>query len=463
LDQGPSAITKTFSGKVVLIGSNLAEEDRKRTPDRFMPPPRAALNEEGDSCSLGRLGASHAESGTTPGVFVHAAAVQSVMTGNLVAAVPLPGRAAAAVVASLLGSLLGFAVTPWIAVLGVVAVISAGFGLAVMLLPFGLWLPVAVPAGGAIGSMVLAYLVRFLAEERRRHRVQKAFSHYLAPSIVDRLAESEAELRLGGERREITVMFSDLSGFTALSTRLPPEELTALTNNYHTLMVEAVEATGGYVNQFLGDAVMAIWGAPLPDPDHAASAARSALRIVDSVMRAKAEADARGAPGYAVKIGLNTGPAVVGNVGAPKRYNYTAIGETVNVAARLESVPEDYGCRIVVGPATAAAIADRFVLCELDWIQVKGKKEAFSIFQLIAEKSAAGPADLHYQDQYRAALAHYRAGDFAGAEKLWRQQAGHPDSAFAARSPPVIMARRCDQLKAAPPPVWDGVFVKTSK
>ena len=109
-------------------------------------------------------------------------------------------------------------------------------------------------------------------------------------------------------------------------------------------------------------------------------------------MRAKAEADARGAPGYAVKIGLNSGPAVVGNVGAPKRYNYTAVGETVNIAARLESVPEDYGCRVVVGPKTAAAIADRFVLCELDWIKVKGKEEGFSVFQLVAEKSAASAA-----------------------------------------------------------------------
>jgi adenylate cyclase len=461
LDQRPAAIAEKFFGKVVLIGSNLPEEDRKRTPDRFMPPSRATLD-DGDSCSLGRLGASHPEGGTTPGVFVHAAAVQSVIAGNLVGAVPLPGRAAAAVVASLCGSLLGFAVTPWIAVIGVVAVAFAGFGLAIMLLPFGFWLPVVVPAAGAIGSMVLAYLVRLLAEERRRHRVQKAFSHYLAPTIVDRLAESEAELRLGGERREITVMFADLSGFTALSTKLPPEELTALTNTYHTLMVEAVEATGGYVNQFLGDAVMAIWGAPLPDPDHPSSAARSALRIVDSVMRAKAKADALGEPGYAVKIGLNTGPAVVGNVGAPRRYNYTALGETVNVAARLESVPEDYGCRIIIGPATAAAIADRFVLCELDWIKVKGKDEAFSIFQLVAERSTASAAEMLYQEQYQTGLERYRAGDFAAAEIIWRCLAKDSDAGPAASSP-LVMARRCAELKVTPPPVWDGVFVKTSK
>jgi adenylate cyclase len=119
---------------------------------------------------------------------------------------------------------------------------------------------------------------------------------------------------------------------------------------------------------------MAIFG----DLDHAANAARAALHVVASVMQAKTDADRRGVPGYAVKIGLNSGPAVVGNIGAPKRYNYTAVGETVNIAAQLESVPEDYGCRIVVGPNTAAAIGDRFVICELDWIKVKGKDSSLS-------------------------------------------------------------------------------------
>ena len=461
LDRRPAAIDAAFSGKVVVIGSNLPEEDRKRTPDRFMRPP--TLPGEGSECSLGRLGASDPESGTTPGVLVHAAVVQSVMTGNIVRPVPLPGQAAAAVLASLCGSMLGFAASPFVAVLGVITVAIALFGLAIALLPFGLWFAIMVPAGGAALSMVLAYLVRFLVEERRRRRVQHAFSHYLAPSIVDRLAESEADLRLGGERREITVMFADLSGFTALSTRLPPEELMAVTNTYHAMMVEAVEATGGYVNQFLGDAVMAIWGAPLPDPDHAASAARAALRIVETVMRAKAEADALGMPGYAVKAGINTGLAVVGNVGAAKRYNYTAVGETVNIAARLESVPEDYGCRVVVGPATAAAIADRFVLCELDWIKVKGKDEPFSVFQLVGERSAANSAELHYREQYRAGLERYRAGDFAGAEAIWQREAKQFGAGSAVPCPPLIMARRCADLKSAPPAVWDGVFVKTSK
>ena len=135
----------------------------------------------------------------------------------------------------------------------------------------------------------------------------------------------------------------------------------------------------------------------------------------------------------------------------------------MNIAARLESVPEDYGCRIVVGPATAAAIADRFLLCELDWIKVKGKDDAFSVFQLIGEKSGADPAELRYREQYRAGLERYRAGDFAAAEDIWRRQAKHCDNGSAVSAPSLIMAGRCADLKSALPSVWDGIFVKTSK
>jgi adenylate cyclase len=386
-----------------------------------------------------------------------------VLNGSIVRTVPAAGRAVAAVAWSICGSLLGFAVTPWIAAVGVAILAIAGFGLALALLPFGWSLPVAVPIAAAVISMVLAYVVRLLVEERRRRRVQAAFGYYLAPSLVDRLTEHEAELRLGGERREVSVMFADLSGFTALSSRLGPEELMELTNLYLGLVVDAVEATGGYVDKFIGDAVMALWGAPLADPDHAAKAARGALQALAGVMRAKAEADGRGEPGYTIKIALNTGPVVIGNVGAAKRYNYTAIGETVNVAARLEGVPEDYGCPIVVGPGTAAAIADRFVLCELDWIRVKGKDEAFSVYELIGEQSTASPAEHAYMTRYQAALEHYRAGDFAVAQELWRCLAEHDRPGAAARSPPRVMASRCGELMAASPVRWDGIFVKTTK
>ena len=257
-------------------------------------------------------------------------------------------------------------------------------------------------------------------------------------------------------------MFADLSGFTALSGRVGPEELMSVTNDYLALIVTAVEATGGYVDKFIGDAVMAVWGAPARNADHAAAAARAALDTVAAVNAAKAAADAAGRPGYSVKMGINSGLAVIGNVGAPQRYNYTAVGETVNVAARLEGVPGDYGCAVVVGPNTAAAIAERFVLCELDWIKVKGKADAFAVYELIAERGAATRAERAYPQDYAVALAHYRAGRFAEAASCW-QRAVHPHPLPTAPPPPLVMAGRCSELQASPPTQWDGVFVKTTK
>ena len=461
LDADPRAVRQTFAGKIVLVGTTLSDEDRKRTPDRFMPPPSAG-DASGGGCHLVRAGGSDWSSRTVPGVFAHAAAVEQVLTGNLVR--PLSVSAGAIVAASygVAGAVMGFAFTPWIAAAAATLLALGLFAAALVALPLGFWIPLVVPAGAGASGMILAYLARFVVEERRRRRVQRAFNHYLAPSIVSRLADSDSELRLGGERREVTVMFADLSGFTALSGRLGPEELTSLTNAYLGLLVREVEVTNGYVDKFIGDAVMAVWGAPPADPDHAAHAAQAALAGFAAVNAAKAEADAKGLPSYSVKMGLNSGPAVIGNVGAPGRYNYTAIGETVNVAARLESVPNDYSCRIVVGPATAAAIADRYVVCELDWVQVKGKAEPIAIYDLLAARTGEDQAECRYSLDYAAALALYRQGDFAAAEATWRAlDYPHPTSEPA--TPPVVMAMRCAELKAAPPAKWDGIFVKATK
>ena len=461
LDTNRGAVQQALAGKIVLIGTTLSDEDRKLTPDRFMVPPRQPAAAS-SGCSLGRLGASDWSAHTVPGVFVHAAAVEEVLTGNLVRPLPRAWGAAVAALAGMAGAVLGLALGPWLAVAATALLAVLLFGIALVALPLGVWFPVAIPAGSGGGGMVAAYVTRFVVEERRRRRVQRAFSHYLAPAIVEQLADSEEELHLGGVMRDLTVMFADLSGFTALSGRVGPSELMTVTNTYLGVIVEAVELTTGYVDKFIGDAVMAVWGAPHADPDHAAHAAHAALEALARIIAAKVEADAAGRPGYSVKIGLNSGPAVIGNVGAPGRYNYTAIGETVNIAARLESVPSDYGCAIVTGPETAAAIADRFVTCELDWVRLKGKDEPLAGYELIAETETASAAELAYRAQYATALALYRAGEFAKAAAAWRAIA-YPRSSAGPSSPPQIMAARCSELEANPPENWDGVFVKTTK
>jgi class 3 adenylate cyclase len=276
--------------------------------------------------------------------------------------------------------------------------------------------------------------------ERDPEALRQAFSHYLAPLIVARLSRRDETLRLGGERREVSVMFADLSGFTALSGAVDPEALMAVTNRYLGLLVEAVESTGGYVDKFIGDAVMAVWGAPAADDEHAlhaTEAAMNAVRLIDEMCRAD---EARMAPSFSVKIGINTGEAVVGNVGAPHRYNYTAVGETVNIASRLESLPGEYGCPIVLGPGTAARVIDHYLLCELDRVQVKGKKEPIAIFQPIARRTETTLAKRLYVEQYSAALKAYREARFDEAAALWA--ATSDPRGLAERHPASVMAQR---------------------
>jgi adenylate cyclase len=461
VDSDPAAIEKAFAGKIVLIGTDLAGEDRIRTPDRFMRPPQPRSGVAG-GCGLPLLGASDAGSRTVPGVFAHAAAVEEVVAGDLVRPLPRAFAAAAAMLAGLAGAALGFLLSPWLAAASSVLLASALFGIALLALPIGFWFPVVVPAAASGGSTVFAYVTRFVVEERRRQRVQRAFGHYLAPSLVDHLAQGEAELHLGGERRDISVMFADLSGFTALSGRIGPEALMAVTNRYLGHIVSEVEETGGYVDKFIGDAVMAIWGAPLADPDHAVHAAHAALSGVAAIATAKAEDDTQGRPAYSVKIGLDSGPAIVGNVGAARRYNYTAVGEMVNIAARLEGLPSDYGCTIVIGPGLEAAISGRFVTCELDWVKVKGKSEPLAVYELVAETRAASSAELAYPVEYAVALKLYRDGDFAKAAAAWLATT-YPHASAGVLTPPQIMADRCAELNGNPPASWDGVFVKTTK
>ncbi|MGH7319927.1 MAG: adenylate/guanylate cyclase domain-containing protein [Candidatus Rokuibacteriota bacterium] len=285
-------------------------------------------------------------------------------------------------------------------------------------------------------------------------------------------AHDTSALRLGGERREVTVMFADLSGFTALSGKVEPEALTRLTNQYLSLIVGPVEATGGYVDKFIGDAVLAIWGAPVDDHGHGAKGVRAALEAVARIRQAREAAEAKGELGFSVKIGINSGPAVVGNVGTDKRFNYTAVGETVNVASRLESVPGIYACQIVVGPRTAELARDEFLLRELDLIQVKGRDTPLPIFEPLVEHARATPSGRDRAARYAEALAHYRARRFADACAVWdalarEEQNSSPAENVKGEPPPIPasrMAARARAFAANPPPEpWDGVWVLTSK
>ncbi len=456
----PETIARLFKDKLVLVGTTLPEEDRKTTPDRFMKPaPARDIPNEPGVCRLEHLGASDPTNDTVPGVYVHAAAVAAVVQNRVPGEIGIGLRGVFAGLLAAATAFLAVVVRPWVGAIAGAVAVPLLILLAAALLAEGWVLPVAAPFLGMAGSALFAYAVRYLIEERRRRRVEHAFGHYLAPSLVARLSADRGDLQLGGETRELTVMFADLSGFTALSEKISAAELMAVTNRYLAFIVDCVEAEGGYVDKFIGDAVMGIWGAPISDPEHAIKAVRAARATVERIEAEWRTTTARGEPGFTVKIGVNSGPAVVGNVGTEKRMNYTAVGETVNISSRLESLPKDYGCSVVVGENTARLAAGAFVFLELDLIRVKGKQQPIAVFEPLAEGAEPGEALRERMDTYAQGLKLYRSGKFAAARTVWRTIEPGPCASAAA-----AMTERCQYYidNGAPVP-WDGVWVRTSK
>jgi adenylate cyclase len=468
--RSPATLARVVGGKVVLVGGTLPEEDRRAASGSLLAPPST----DGpmiDACGLRRLGASAPDAANVPGVFLHAASIEAALTGRLTSTAPVPAIAGLTALSGAAGAALGLGLPPYLAVVAVLLLGVGVFAVATAALAADLWLPVALPLMALVAAPAAAYAVRYLVEERTRRRIQHAFSHYLSPRIVERLSREGSALSLGGERRDVTVMFADLSGFTWLSSQLEPEALTRLTNQYLGYIVDYVESTGGYVDKFIGDAVMAIWGAPLNDDDHAVHGVGAALAAATRVREEGRLAAARGERRYFVKIGLNSGPAVIGNVGTSRRYNYTAVGETVNVASRLEGVPGIYGCQVVLGPTTAERARDLFLLRELDVIQVRGRETPLAIFQPIAPLSVATPEEHDRAARYEEALRQYRARRFADAALLWdtiaKEEEPTVDSAdprALAQSPGAVMAARARSYLTQPPPAsWSGVWVVPGK
>jgi adenylate cyclase len=258
-----------------------------------------------------------------------------------------------------------------------------------------------------------------------RREVSEAFSRYLSPDLVAELARNPSALKLGGERRNLSILFCDVRGFTTLSEKLKdePERLTALINRLLDALSGAVLANGGTIDKYMGDCVMAFWNAPLPSPDHPRKAVQAALGMIEAVDRLNGELaretlDAE-LSAFAVGVGINTGDCVVGNVGSRWRYDYSVLGDAVNLASRLEGLSKDFAVSIILGPDTAAAVLDHFVLIELDRIAVRGRASQSAIFTVVAPVERRGdPAIAELEQTHPRVLESLRAGDGGTAAAL---------------------------------------------
>ena len=323
------------------------------------------------------------------------------------------------------------------------------------------------PAIGVIGVYIADTTFSFYREERARAYIRRAFDHYLSPELVERIARDPNQLELGGEERDMTVMFCDIRSFSHISESLSPREVIQFLNGFLTPLTNVLLARNATIDKFMGDAILAFWNAPLNDPDHHRNAAYATLQMLDRLkeMNRDYPSDpARVWPGEVkIGIGMNSGPCFVGNIGSEQRLNYSLIGDTVNLASRIEGLTKSYGIPIALGSELASRLSD-FALIELDLVRVVGRDTPEKLFALVGTPERA--ADPEFQGLRAAAsamLAAYRARDWDAAEQALGAIAAKGDAFGVAKFVSLYRERIAAYREAPPPQNWDGVYQATSK
>jgi adenylate cyclase len=410
-----------------------------------------------------------------PGVEIHAQVLESALTGTVLAQ-PYYGPALEFFAALILG-LLVVIFTPN---LGPVRLVIVGALFASVLIGTSwyfyaqhrLLIDFTYPLISTTAIYLTLIFSSFAREQAQRKQIRTAFAQYMSPALVEQLAQSPEKLVLGGEEREMTIMFSDVRGFTAISEsyKQDPQGLTALMNRFLTPLTNAILARKGTVDKYMGDAIMAFWNAPLDDREHqinACAAAVDMLERIDELNKAREQEAQDGGHVYIplnVGIGLNTGTCVVGNMGSDLRFDYSVLGDSVNLAARLEGQSKEYGFPIIVGSNTALAAKDRFAILELDFIIVKGKTEPEVIYAVAGrEEMARSERFQKLRNLTIETLAAYRNRDWDGAlEAIARGR--RTDEAHALEQLYELYEKRIRAFQKDPPPDdWNGAVALLTK
>jgi adenylate cyclase len=410
-----------------------------------------------------------------PGVEIHAQVLESALTGAIVSQ-PNYGIAIEFFAAMIMG-LLVIAFAPKF---GPVTLVGVGALFASVLVGvswyyyvrYRLLIDFTYPLLSTTAIYLTLIFASFVREQQQRKQIRGQFAQYMSPVLVEQLAQSPERLVLGGEEREMTIMFSDVRGFTTISEtyKHDPQGLTALMNQFLTPLTNAILARKGYIDKYMGDAIMAFWNAPLDDKEHeinACAAAIDMLEKIDEVNREREQEAADGGRVYIplnVGIGLNTGIGVVGNMGSDLKFNYSVLGDSVNLASRLEGQSKEYGFPIIVGSKTALAAKDRFAILELDFIMVKGKTEPEVIYAI------AGREDVMHSAAFQRLrnitvemLACYRRRDWQGALDAIERGRKSEDADTLERLFRLYEARIRNFQNNPPPQDWNGAFALLTK
>jgi adenylate cyclase len=436
-----------FGGKVALVGIVLDSEDRRLTSKRFATAPEGA---RAARCALAAPPVGGFARASIAGVYVHATAVNNLIRRDAITEFGLVGRMLVAVACAALIAAAALVLAPLSATFAYFGLVALWAGGATAAFTRALALPLSEPLIAGLLALGATIGYRLVTADRDKRFLRQSFALYLAPEVIEKLIAANRPPVLGGEMRNITVFFSDVAGFSSFSETMTPGELVALMNTYLTAMTDIIQAHGGFVDKYIGDAIVAVFGAPLDDPNHAVDSVRAAIAC-----SARLEELNRSAPTFKghrlrCRIGLNTGEALVGNIGSLRHFNYTAMGDTVNLASRLEGANKYYATTVMASETTVA-LAGGFVWRELDAVRVSGRARPVRIFEPLAASADAAAEQKACAAVYAEGLACWRARDFAGA-------AGHFAQIAAVDPPAALFVERAAAFVRQPPgPSWEPV------
>lgn len=394
-------------------------------------------------------------SGIYPGVEINATMLDNLLSGDFIHSVP----PAAVIIITLLIALLAGLTTS--SVTGIIrsSLVYIFFIVAPVILCLfayqrGLWLPIVVQEIAVVFTLFISGLIYYTTEGRQKIFIKNAFKQYISPAVIEQLIKHPENLKLGGERRMLSIFFSDLEGFTGISEGLEPEALTSLLNDYLSAMTDIIHEEGGTIDKYEGDAIIALWNAPVQQPDHALRCVSAALRCQERLAEMRPIFRESLGKDLKMRVGINSGPAIVGNMGSRTRFDYTMIGDSVNLASRLEGINKQFGTYSIISQSTMELINNAFPVRELSKVAVVGRKEPVVIYEPMLRGEFEGRKQ--NLDRFARGLALFYGGDFLEAEVIFKELA---EVDPAARS----YIAKCRELIDNPPHDWQGVWVITEK
>lgn len=398
----------------------------------------------------------------TPGVLIHMTALDNILQGHFLRSVPKWFTVLVLLILCLISAWTFMLCSSYAVKFGVTG------GLAVAYYAFAThalaghdrWLDLVFPEAALALTFATAATLEYLTEGKQRRQTRAAFDKYMSAEVVDEIMRNPDAIKLGGEKKEITIFFSDIAGFTTISERLQPEELVALLNRYLSAMTDIIRRQRGNVNKYLGDGIMALFGAPLGESNHATLACYAALDSQAALTVLRDQWKKEGLPDIVARIGINAGPCIVGNMGSQTRLEYTVMGDCANLASRLEGANKFYDTLILLGPRTVELAKNDIEVREVDLLRVKGKHEPVVVYELLGRKDQLSPQRMKTVSIYSEGLAAYKARNFTVAKARFTEALELDPADGPSR---VYLERSLEYLQAPPAEGWDGVYVLKSK